>query len=100
MKLTAAKLDRRKDGEIRVSGDLTFQTVPALREPLLQALFAEAGDTALDLGEVGRVDSSALSLWLVCQREAARRGVTLTLVNPPEDLCSIAELVGLEGVGS
>jgi len=99
MKLTAAKLDSSGEGVVKVSGDLTFQTVPALREPLLQALFAEAGARVLDLGDVGRVDSSALSLWLVCRREAARRDVSLTLTNPPEDLCSIAELVGLEGVG-
>lgn len=98
MKLTAAKLDTSPEGVIRISGDLTFQTVPALREPLLQALFSSEGERRLNLAEVGRVDSSALSLWLVCQREAGRRGVKLTLENPPQDLCSIAELVGLEGV--
>jgi hypothetical protein len=31
----------------------------------------------------------------VCQREARRRGVQLTLESPPRDLCSIAEVVGL-----
>jgi phospholipid transport system transporter-binding protein len=98
MKLTVAKLDTSNDGVIRVSGDLTFQTVPALREPLLQELFACEGERRLNLEAVGRVDSSALSLWLVCQREAKRRGVNLILESPPQDLCSIAELVGLEGV--
>lgn len=98
MKLTAAKLDTSTEGVIRVSGDLTFQTVPALREQLLQELFTGEGERRLNLEAVGRVDSSALSLWLVCQREAGRRGVKLILESPPRDLCSIAELVGLEGV--
>jgi|SRR5690554_1448066 phospholipid transport system transporter-binding protein len=100
MKLTPATLDISAEGVIKVSGDMTFQTVPALRQNLLGALFSVAGDRCLDLAAVGRVDSSALSLWLVCRREASRRGVKLTLHNPPQDLCSIAELVGLEGVSA
>lgn len=99
MKLTAAKLDTSTAGVIRISGDLTFQTVPALREPLLEQLVTSGKECRLNLGAVGRVDSSALSLWLVCLREASRQGIALVLENPPEDLCSIAELVGLDGVG-
>jgi len=95
MKATAAKLDASDAGVIRLLGDLTFQTVPALREPLLQALSACTDGCRLNLEGIGRVDSSALSLWLVCQREARRRGVQLTLESPPRDLCSIAEVVGL-----
>jgi phospholipid transport system transporter-binding protein len=100
MKLTSATLEISDEGVVKVSGDMTFQTVPALRPKLLNALCSIDGDWHLDLASVKRVDSSALSLWLVCQREASRRGVKLTLHNPPQDLCSIAELVGLEGVSA
>jgi len=97
MEFTAAELDTSTEGVIRIAGDLTFQTVPALREPLVRALVACNGSCRIDLESVGRVDSSALSLWLVCQREAGRQGIELTLVHPPEGFRSIADLVGLDG---
>ena len=78
-----------------MSGDLTFQTVPALREPLIRELRTCSGTCRVDLSSVGRVDSSALSLWLVCRREAGKRGVELKLEHPPQDFLSIADLVGL-----
>lgn len=95
MDVSAARLDTGTEGVIRVSGDLTFQTVPALRESLIRELEGCDGRCRIDLSDVGRVDSSALSLWLVCRREAGKRRVELKLEHPPQDFLSIADLVGL-----
>lgn len=81
---------------IPVEGDLLFSTVVSKRDSLLARLKNQTGTCQVDLSAVGRVDSSALSLWLCCQRFAKSRDLTLDLVNVPDDLRSIAQLVGLD----
>ncbi|MBV0933078.1 STAS domain-containing protein [Marinobacterium weihaiense] len=93
--MTAAKVERSGDAQVALSGDLTFATVLQIRTPLLQQLKACGEACVLDLSAVERVDSSALSLWLVCQRQARRLSQRLTLCGVPEDFHSIAGLVGL-----
>lgn len=94
--MTAARVDEAQAGVVRVSGDLTFATVLNVRKPLLQQLAACGEHCTLDLTAVGRVDSSALSLWLVCQRQAERLQQRLTLTGVPADFAAIAGLVGLD----
>lgn len=81
---------------ISVEGDLLFSTVVAKRTALLSQLQKAQGPCQLDFSAVGRVDSSALSLWFCCERFAVDRGIELTAINIPEDLLSIARLVGVE----
>lgn len=81
---------------IKVEGDLLFSTVVAKRTALLDQLKQVQGPCQLDFSAVGRVDSSALSLWFCCERLALAKGFELTAVNTPEDLLSIARLVGVE----
>lgn len=96
MPMTAAKVETTSSGVVRVTGDLTFATVLQVRKPLLEQLQVCGALCTLDLSGVGRVDSSALSLWLVCQRQASRLQQTLTLTGVPADFGAIAGLVGLD----
>ncbi len=94
--MTAAKVETPSAGVVKVSGDLTFATVLQARKPLLAQLQACGSRCTLDLSGVDRVDSSALSLWLVCLRQARRQQQALTLVGVPADFNAIADLVGLD----
>lgn len=93
--MTAARVEAGTDGVVRLSGDLTFASVLQVRAPLLAQLQACGARGVLDLSGVERVDSSALSLWLVCRRQAERLGQQLTLTGVPADFRAIAGLVGL-----
>ncbi len=94
--MTAAKVETPSAGRVRVSGDLTFATVLQVRKLLLEQLQACGARCTLDLSGVDRVDSSALSLWLVCQRQAGRLRQELILTGVPADFDAIARLVGLD----
>ncbi|MBA4503112.1 STAS domain-containing protein [Marinobacterium marinum] len=93
--MAVAKVETASKERVRISGDLTFATVLSIRAPLLKQLQACGPRCLLDLSGVERVDSSALSLWLVCQRQAQRLGQELVLEGVPADFDAIAGLVGL-----
>lgn len=93
--MTAAKVESPEPGRVTISGDLTFATVLQVRKPLLEQLKICGDHCTLDMSAVDRVDSSALSLWLVCQRQAARLQQQLDLGSVPADFRAIAGLVGL-----
>lgn len=82
--------------ELSVEGDLLFSTVVSKRDALLQQLNGLTGQCRIDFSAVGRVDSSALSLWLCCQRFAKAKSLSLEVVNVPSELLSIAKLVGFD----
>ncbi|GAA0689603.1 hypothetical protein GCM10009104_15140 [Marinobacterium maritimum] len=94
--MTAAKVETPSAGVVKVSGDLTFATVLQVRKGLLDQLQACGARCTLDLSGVDRVDSSALSLWLVCLRQARQLQQELTLIGVPADFDAIAGLVGLD----
>jgi len=91
------KVEISDDRVLKLSGDLLFSTVTGLRDDLLTAIASQGeGALTLDLAGVERVDSSALSLWLCCQRQARKAGGEITVRNLPRDMRSIADLVGLD----
>ncbi|WP_168927420.1 STAS domain-containing protein [Nitrincola alkalilacustris] len=91
------KVEVGDDRVLKLSGDLLFSTVVTLRDELLQTIASQGqGTLILDMAGVQRVDSSALSLWLCCQRQAKSSGGEVTIRNLPSDMRSIADLVGLD----
>ena len=92
------KAEQIEPGVIALSGDLLFSTVKGLRKQLCSLLRQQQGRCVLDFSAAGRVDSSALALWLACLREARQLGLELDVRELPPDLKSIANLVGLEAV--
>ncbi|EXJ12728.1 STAS domain-containing protein [Nitrincola nitratireducens] len=81
-----------------MSGDIVFATVVDMRDAFVKLMNTQARDAKLsvDFSGVGRVDSSALSLWLCGLRAAKNQNIQLFPLSIPADLRSIAELVGLE----
>jgi phospholipid transport system transporter-binding protein len=53
------------------------------------------GQTEIDLGQLTVVDSAAVATLVSWQRAAQERGATLTFLNMPPNLQSLAELYGV-----
>ena len=81
---------------IEVIGDLLFSTVVPTRDTVLDQVVKCTNRCVLDFKKVGRVDSTALSLWLCCMRSARENNISLEVCNIPDDMLSIAKLVGIE----
>ena len=87
---------QRQGGSLRVSGRLTMDTIGTSFSDAMQPL--EGKDWTIDLGEVEAVDSAAVSLLLGWLRNAQRHGASVSFVNVPENLRSLADLYGVAEV--
>jgi phospholipid transport system transporter-binding protein len=84
----------QRDGDrLRVSGRLTMDTIGASFAQAMQPL--DGKEWVVDLGQVEAADSAAVSLLLGWLRNAQRHGATLSFVNVPENLRSLANLYGV-----
>lgn len=82
------RCERRPDGSIVLSGDLTFATVAGLwrdAEPLVR----QPGAARLDLGGVARTDSAGLACVLALLAAGAGR---LRVVNVPASMQALARV--------
>lgn len=77
-----------------ISGELSFDTVPALYEQAKDA-FAERLPESVDLVGVERVDSAGVALMLAWIRTVRSRGQSLKCRNIPQHMASIADLCGV-----
>ena len=73
---------------------LTFDTAQAALEQGCVAI--RAGETVFDLGGVRTADSSGVALLLAWKRAARKAGVSLSYVNIPAGLQSLAALYGVD----
>jgi phospholipid transport system transporter-binding protein len=78
---------------LEISGAMTLTSASTLLMRGSAAL--KATKTCFDLKAVEAVDSSALAVIFGWQREAQKKGTTLTIAHPPQDLLSLAELYGV-----
>jgi phospholipid transport system transporter-binding protein len=80
----------------QVLGSMTLDSAAALLAQGLAAL--DAGRTAFDLSGVSEVDSSGLAVLFGWQRAATVQGKTISILNPPQNLCSLADVYGVSGL--
>jgi phospholipid transport system transporter-binding protein len=80
-------------GRCTVQGPITIENVESLLGESKELL--TAAQLTVDLAAVTEVDSSALSLLLEWRREAGRNGRTISFLNLPANLKSLAELYGV-----
>jgi phospholipid transport system transporter-binding protein len=73
---------------------LTFETARSALERGLAAL--RTGQTVFDLDSVKLADSSGVAVLLELQRQARKAGVTVSFINLPLSLRSLATLYGVE----
>lgn len=84
---------QREGGVLRVSGRLTMETIGVLFSDAMQPL--EGKGWTIDLAQLEVADSAAVSMLLSWVRNAQRHGATLTLINVPDNLRSLANLYGV-----
>lgn len=88
-------VERAGENEVRLSGELRFADIMAIRKDLDRLLDTMSDEVVVDFDGVNWVDSSALSLWLCGLRHAEAMNIRLKPINVPDEMQSIAGLVGL-----
>lgn len=78
-----------------LSGELTFDTVPAVWRDLAAWLNAGGGEIAVDLAQVTHADSAGLALLIELQRLARGRNRKLRLLGVPAQLADLIRINGL-----
>lgn len=87
------------DDSMQLAGVLDFVSVVPLQRQG-DAWLKERAPKAcrLDMGGVTRCNSAATALLLAWLRTAAAAGKSLRIEHPPESLCSLMQLAGLDKV--
>jgi phospholipid transport system transporter-binding protein len=91
------RIEETGHGSWLLVGDLSFTTVPALRGKL-DIKSADRPRLSIDLAGVTRSDSAGLALLIEWLRESERLGKTITFMNMPAQMQSIARVCGLNGI--
>ena len=82
---------------IAVGGELDLYTAPQLRDAVLSLPRQDAPSVALDLTDVGFIDSSGLGEIISCLKHVRQLGGELALVTPPTSpLIKLLTLTGLD----
>lgn len=93
----SAQLKKNDVGEFELSGDLSFQTVPALSGRIHQ-LLANKSHLVVKLTGVQRSDSAGVALLVDWLRQAQQHDVTLQFTDMPAQMHSIAAVSGLDEI--
>lgn len=96
--MSEARVEQLGTGQVRVSGDLTFETVgTVLRES--DSIFGNSPKPVeIDLARVGRADSAGLALLVHWLRQARTRGLEVVFRNLPEQMLAIARVSDLQDI--
>lgn len=92
-----ARLDEEEDSWFRVSGELSFDTVPEVLERS-RDLFGRAERIDIDLSGVERSDSAGLALLVEWMREAERLHKPIQFLNIPPQMMAMVRVSGLDQV--
>ena len=96
--MSNGQIARSGPGAYRLTGELSFTTVPQVWAAARRLIAEDAGSSTLhlDLAGVERADSAGVALLLEWLREARRQGRHLRLDNVPAQMQAIARVSGLE----
>lgn len=88
-------IEQIQTGHYLLSGDLTFATID--KNTVKTLTFETNGSSInLDLQKINKTDSAGLALILEWIKSARSYGVSIHLLNLPEQLLTIAKLSGLD----
>ncbi len=85
-------------GGFRLSGALSFATVPEVLASSMNLLRRSGASVYIDLQAVERSDSAGLALLVEWLRVARRLNKTITFRNIPPQMRAIAQVSGLEEI--
>jgi len=83
------------DGQLQLTGELDFKTVPLLAVGS-EHLFDNGEQLDVDLGGVGRADSAGVALLIEWQRQALHQNKSIVFHNVPSQMLAIARLSGVD----
>lgn len=94
------------DGHLRLSGELTFESVPHLWREVERRQSDFGSTQVIDLSGITAADSAGLALLLEWQASRRRRGADLSIRQAPggllrlAGLCEAVELLQISGRGA
>lgn len=91
------QLQSLERGTARLSGELTFESVPSLVDAI-DELLNGADTLALDLSGVSRSDSAGLALLVSWQRRACLKNKKIVFAGLPEQLLGLVQVSGVEKI--
>lgn len=89
------QLQVKSDSELVVTGDLDYQTVPAVWKASLN-LFDRASEITIDLSEVHSSNSAGLALLIEWMRVARSKNCSIRFMNIPDQMQQVAQLCGVD----
>jgi len=95
--LAGAQLKKNEAGEFELSGELSFQTVPALSGRIHQ-LLTNKTHLVVKLTGVLRSDSAGVALLVDWLRQAQQHDVSLQFTDMPAQMHAIAAVSGLDEI--
>lgn len=96
MTMSVARIENGdRQGRLRLSGELTYATVPELSRSLEPTL-KQWPRLCVDLSGLDRVDSAGLALLVEWTRLAHALGHPLEFIEAPQQLLTIARVSGLD----
>ncbi|MFV0132170.1 STAS domain-containing protein [Streptomyces sp. HMX87] len=82
---------------VTLAGEVDLDGSAQLRDVLLAAVESARG-TAVDLGEVGFMDSSGINALIAAHQAAEARGAWLRLAAPQQAVRRVLQLVGVDAL--
>ena len=96
--MAKAEIIQDEQGSWRVTGELSFASVPELERNAAGGLLAAPGPWYIDLGQVQRADSAGLAMLIEWARLARERSVEIGYRNMPAQMRAMARVSGLEAI--
>ena len=86
------------NAQIKVEGELTFETTPKAIDDGLAILRSAANVKLLDMTRVQRMDSAGLAFIIAMQREAEKTARKLVVENIPHNMLDVVDVYGLQNI--
>lgn len=91
-------LKQTGDGQIQLTGELSFKTVPAFFAANRDIIKLANHELYIDLDGISRADSAGIALLIEWQRQAQHENRSISFHNIPAQLLAIARLSGVESI--
>ncbi len=92
-----SQLQSSEAGKARLSGELTFESVPSLVDAV-DELLGSADTLELELSGVSHSDSAGLALLVSWQRRARLKNKKIVFAGLPEQLIGLVQVSGVEKI--
>ena len=91
----SANIELVGDNSLRLSGELSFKTVPALVASN-EDFLSNSNSIDIDLSDVSRTDSAGVALLIEWQRQAQKQNKSICFTNIPSQMLAIVRLSGVD----